>query len=113
MVIGYLQSYFEGDEYEDHLAIGGAADEGNLAYDGMPDPCFHQTKYFFPELNQKLSNSMQLCKIKHKSISVMDQLITGHNFMCRHSSIIKLGIVNVEDTAYRHCDSSEKEELFI
>ena len=123
-----------GNENADRLAKLGAADEENIAYD-VPNVSgnflrsslrtkvvehwnewwksrleYRQTKHFFPEIDQKLAKS--LVKFKRKSFSIMVQLITGHNFLRRHSSIVLNGYP-CEDSGCRHCDQDEESSFHI
>jgi len=100
----------EGNEKADELAKYGAQDLGSLAGDLPAAPnnaikksikdgfdslwnlrwqnrndC-RQTKHWFPVLHR--SNSRQILRLDRTTFSLMVQIITGHNFMKRHSSLV-------------------------
>ena len=45
-----------------------------------------QTKFWFPEVNRK--NATNLIKLSRKDLSLMVQMITGHNRLNRHESVV-------------------------
>ena len=69
-----------------------------------------QTKHFFEKLDQKLSKD--LMKYRRKSYSRMVQLITGHNWLRRHNSIVKNNFP-AEDSGCRFCDEDEESSFHI
>merc|ERR1711974_31448 len=74
------------------------------------DPC-RQTKDFFPFTNHRLSK--KLMTLSRPQLSVMVQLITGHNFLNRHNTIVDIGEVDPEMAACRFCLQKEESSFHI
>ena len=70
-----------------------------------------QTKHFFPDINQKLSKG--LLKFSRKKFSILVQLITGHNFLNRHNSIVLNQFSQYDDSGCRYCDENEESSFHI
>ena len=123
---------YAGNEKADALAKLGAADTSNHAQD-IPNvsvavirerlhecmtiqwkhdwisnqPC-RQTKHFFPSLAPRLSK--ELMKYGRTYFSALVQLITGHNFLNRHNSIVELGEVDINLAKCSYCNDNDAEE---
>ena len=74
-------------------------------WDNRPD-C-RQTKLWFPTIDKR--RSFQILQQGRKAISWMVQLITGHNFMKRHESLVK----DDTDNECRLCLEDEETSLHI
>jgi ribonuclease HI len=61
-----------------------------------------QTKQWFPSINKTLSR--QIIKLDRENLSAMVQLITGHNFLKRHSSLVN----KTTDKECRFCLEDEE-----
>ena len=122
----------QGNELADELAKEGAADTTNHVTDipnisvavirqrltdcirtqWMHDwhtnqPC-RQTKHFFPTIAPKFSR--ELMKYGRTHFSALVQLITGHNFMNRHNTIVAIGTPDIDLAHCQYCDDEDAEE---
>ena len=123
---------YPGNEKADSLAKLGAADTNNHVND-IPNvsvavirerlqacmteqwkndwivnqPC-RQTKHFFPGPALRLSK--ELMKYGRTYFSALVQVITGHNFLNRHNSLVELGEVDIDIAKCSYCNDDEAEE---
>ena len=66
---------------------------------------------FFPFTSPRLAK--KLLKLDRLKLSVMVQLITGHNFLNRHNAIVELGEADPEMSACRFCHQDEESSFHI
>ena len=124
-----------GNSRADELAKQGAGDIDNLAND-MPavsnsllranlkiaitaewerswialESC-RQTKHFFPSLNQKFSRD--LMRSRKRAYSILVQLVTGHNHMRRHNTIVEYSWPDMEFADCRFCSEDEESSFHL
>ena len=70
-------------------------------------PDCRQTKLWMPEISKK--HSFELLRLTRKQLSVMVQLITGHNFMKRHEALVNSN----DDSECRLCLEDDETSIHV